>query len=486
LTMAPKADSKAKAKAEGKAKAKKEKKEGEEEKPRMEEPDQKAFDEKYNAISAQIDKIKKDQQAISAELSGKNEGKEEFFAEKAKIQNEFNEVKSQMDALYAKKEEIAAALGGKKAERAEMTSELGKLKKSMTYTNEEDIDKRIKQIGEKMSHDSLTIKQEKEFMKEIQDLKKQKPKLQQLAGMQDKASNLDRGGDLVEQRNVINEQLVVLKAQKQEILDRRSKLEEGRKAKQGTDGDGLREKRENFQKKVQELIEKRTALKTEFQEEKAKFRQYLQEQREARNLKWAEEKKARDAAWELQKLEKKVAALDEQPHVAEMTLIDQTIKFCNDLLPQSTTAAKEESKETTYNNKDNETVLLKKEDRDEEMFFAPTKKKKGKGAPKAGADGKPDAGKKPIKHNAETFMLFDKLKLDAPITTADIPALLEKLEAQKKSYEEKVKVWSETKEEMKRKIKAGEITADDLDDSGKEKSKEAEKEEEKEAEKDEA
>merc|ERR1712129_270758 len=88
--------------------------------------------------------------------------------------------------------------------------------------------------------------------------------------------------------------------------------------------------------------------------------------------------------------------------------------------------------------------------------------------------------KKPIKHNAETFKLFDSLKLDAPITTADIPALLVKLEEQKLGFEAKVKEWEENKEEMKRKIKEGIITAEDLEPKPKEKEeeKEAEKKEE--------
>merc|ERR1719337_686728 len=104
---------------------------------------------------------------------------------------------------------------------------------------------------------------------------------------------------------------------------------------------------------------------------------------------------------------------------------------------------------------------MKKEDREEEFFFMPTKKKAGKKSKSGGAA--EDVSKKPIKHNAETFKLFDSLKLDAPITTADIPALLEKLDEQKDVYEKKVQEWRENKEEMKRKIKEGIVTLDDLD-----------------------
>ena len=49
------------------------------------------------------------------------------------------------------------------------------------------------------------------------------------------------------------------------------------------------------------------------------------------------------------------------------------------------------------------------------VYYAPTKKgKKGKSAKSTEADG----SKKPIKHNAETFKLFDSLKLDPPLTVA--------------------------------------------------------------------
>merc|ERR1712056_80320 len=93
-------------------------------------------------------------------------------------------------------------------------------------------------------------------------------------------------------------------------------------------------------------------------------------------------------------------------------------------------------------------VLARKEDRDE-FYFVPTAKKKSKSKQKGG---KAEGSSKPIKHNAETFRLFDQLKLDAPITTEEIPAILEKLEAQLVDYNEKVKVWEDKREEMKRKI----------------------------------
>merc|ERR1719223_1132677 len=104
-------------------------------------------------------------------------------------------------------------------------------------------------------------------------------------------------------------------------------------------------------------------------------------------------------------------------------------------------------------------MILKKEEREEEFYFAPTKTKASKSKHKgAKADG---GNSKPIKHNAETFQLFDKLKLDAPITLDDIPPLLEKLEVQLAQYQKEVEKWQVTRDELKRKILAGEVVDDD-------------------------
>merc|ERR1719321_1663452 len=119
-------------------------------------------------------------------------------------------------------------------------------------------------------------------------------------------------------------------------------------------------------------------------------------------------------------------------------------------MPKDRAETTEEKKDTTFNNPEGSMILLKKDAREEEFFFAPTKgKKSNKG--KSGA--KKDDTK--IKHNAATFKLFDALKLDAPLTTEEIPAILEKLEEQLQMYKEKVKKWEMTREEQKRAIMEG-------------------------------
>merc|ERR1711953_130169 len=189
------------------------------------------------------------------------------------------------------------------------------------------------------------------------------------------------------------------------------------------------------------------------------YKAWQAEQRRIRQEKYQEERKEQEKEWKLKKMAKEVEKLDDNPYVSQITLIEQTVKFCKGLLPQEAAEAKEEAKETVFNNKDGEVVLGKKEDRANEFYFAPTKKK---GAAKKVAKPADDKTKKTIKHNAETFKLFDSLGLEAPITVADVPALLEKLEKQTELYQEKVKAWDQNKEEMKRKIVEGEVTYSEL------------------------
>ena len=141
--------------------------------------------------------------------------------------------------------------------------------------------------------------------------------------------------------------------------------------------------------------------------------------------------------------------LDEQPHVAEIILTEQTIAWCKSVLPKEENKEEDSAKKSTdFNHPEGSKGLLKKDDREEDFYFAPTKKKSQRRKKKE------HSGKKNIKHDAVTFKLLHQLKLDVPITTDDIPAIITKLE-QLAGYNQKVKDWEVNREEMKRKILVG-------------------------------
>merc|ERR1712217_697867 len=213
---------------------------------------------------------------------------------------------------------------------------------------------------------------------------------------------------------------------------------------------GWHDERTKLSEEIQEKVQEKRKLIDEFKQKEREYYAYLAEVRKARQEKIQEERMAWQKDRDQQNKLKKAERLEEQPYVAEITLIEQTIAFCNSLTQKRAEDTKEEKKEIAHANPEGTEVLVAKKDQDE-FFMMPAKGKKSKGK----KTGKAEGSAKPIKHNAETFRLFDQLKLDAPITTDEVPALLEKLEAQLADYQNKVKVWEETKEEKKRKILEG-------------------------------
>merc|ERR1719506_1124310 len=367
----------------------------------------------------------------------------------------------------------------KKTENAEMKAEMSKMKKSLAYTNEADIDARIRNIEYKMQHETLNLKDEKAYMKEIAELKKNKPKLSQLSQLSNKVENLDAGTDLQAKKRELNEQFSILYEKKKGISEKFKELQDSRSQKEGDLGQ-VREQKDAKQTKIRELIEERNKLRDAFNEEKRQYKVYQDEQRRIRNERMGEERKREQEARRLKQLEREVESLDEQPFVDELTRIDQCTRYCKSMLPQEVEKKEEEKKEVVYNNKDKEVVLLTKEARAaEEFFFAPTKVKSKKGKKQAGVDSG-DASKKKLNLNMSNFADFQFLNLAPPMYVADIPDLLVKLEEKKQHFDQKVKDWEENKEEMKRKILDGTMTVAELKGGGKEEDKSEEKEEEKE------
>lgn len=454
--MAPKAAPAAKgaaAKPEAKAVAKKKAKAEQEEDqgPKVEEPDQKEFDAAVAKVQSEIEELQKEQAELGKKISERSGGKDEYFAKRNEYRAQLDEFTRKIDELMARKEEINKGISEKRQEGADMRTQLTKMKKSIGYTSESEIDDRIATIEFKLWTDTLTLKQEKDYLKEIQDLKKNRPKVGQVHKMEDSLKERDTGSNLRENIGTINEEMALYRDGKRTVSQALAQLNEGRKEQLG-DLPSYIEGRDALGKKIQEKMKERNQLRDEYRQKQSEFKAWKDEQRVAKQAKYQEEQTKKRAEWEHAMRVRKAEAMDVQPHVAEITLIEQTMLFCRKLVQDKGPAQVEEKKEIDHTNPDGTEVLLRKEDRDEEFYYAPTAgKKKGKSKNKGSKEG----GAKPIKHNAETFKLFSQLKLSPPITTDDIPALLEQLEAQLESYKEKVKAWEINRDEKKKAIMEG-------------------------------
>merc|ERR1712194_38506 len=423
----------------------------EDEGPKMDAPDRAAFDAAVAKIQEEIEGFQKEQQALAGKISERSGGKDDYYSQRAEIRAQLDEFTAQIDKLMEQKGSINKAMDDKKAEGQEMKTQLGKMKKSIGYNSEAEIDDRIAQIEHKMVTDSVPLKQEKEFLKEISELKRARPKVAQVNSLQANMESRDTGSGLRENRGNINEQMALYRDGKRKVQEKLSALNESRKAQMG-DVPELIEKREALGKSIKEKIDERNTLRDEFRQKEREFNNFKNEQRRIKQEKYQEQQGAQRSEWEATTRARKAEALDNQPYVSEITLIEQTIFFCKGLVKDKGPVEKQETKEVVHTNKADEEVLVP--DREEEMYYVATKAKK-KGKSNRNSGGK-EGGAKPIKHNAVTFKLFDQLKLNAPTTTDDIPALLEKLEEQLAGFQEKVKEWELSRDEMKAKILAGE------------------------------
>lgn len=475
--MAPKADPKAKAKVQAakvspevmaKMKAKREER-PEDAIPKVEMPKKEEFEEKLQAVQDEIDKLQKQQQDLAKRISERSGGKDEYQTKRAELRAELDHWSGLLDGCRERKGAISAQLGEKKAEGQEMKSELNKMKKTIGFTSETEIDERIKAIEFEMHHNSISLKEEKKLMVEIQELKKNRPKVAGIKGLESKIAGDDRGGSLRDQSKAISEEMGRFLEEKRKVSEKLKELNELRKTETG-DLPQLFEEREALSGKVRELSGKRNEIRAERRQKEQEYYAYQAEVRKVRQERAAFEREDRQKEYGLEKRRREAEKLDDQPHTQEITLIEQSIAFCNTLTNVKEAVVKEEKKEIQHTKMDGLEVMKKKGE-DEEEYFVPKKKgkSKNKGAVSEGGSSKP------IKHSAETFQLFSKLKLDAPITTADIPALLEKLEAQLADYQEKVKTWEKTKADLQKKILEGFTEEADKDE---EKEKEAEKAEE--------
>merc|ERR1712217_445309 len=160
-------------------------------------------------VQDQIDAKQKEAQALTAKITERSAGKDDFFREKAEIKAELDDVQYQMNDVKAQKDNIQGSLGDIKAEGARMKAELSKIAKNMRYTSEAEIDNRIAIIEFKLCTESISLKEKKTLLAEIKDLKKNKPKLSELSKLQSDVENFDNGTNQNAKLNEPRDQMAI-------------------------------------------------------------------------------------------------------------------------------------------------------------------------------------------------------------------------------------------------------------------------------------
>merc|ERR1712087_990603 len=229
---------------------------------------------------------------------------------------ELDVISAKMDALMDKKNEINGALGKKREEGIAMKDDLNKMKKSIGYTTESEIDNRIATIEFKLWTESVPLKEEKKYLLEIQELKKNRPKVAKVNKLEGDLSALRSGagdGELKATVGEINAAMAKHREEKKGIQEKLSKLRDERKEKLG-DVPQWVDERTKLSEQIGEKVEEKNAVRDEFKVKERAYYQYLAEVRKVRQEKQQEERMAWQKARDQENKMKRAEKLEDQPY----------------------------------------------------------------------------------------------------------------------------------------------------------------------------
>merc|ERR1712232_1306893 len=161
--------------------------------------------------------------------------------------------------------DVSSAMGAKKQEGVAMRDELSKLQKTVGFGSEQEIDQRIADIEFKLWTESVPLKQEKELLKEIQELKRNRPKVAKVHELKANIELDDKGKGLKEQLKETGDQMSFVFQERAKISEQLKALNEERNAKMGDLPDLIQE-REELGKQIQLKIKERNDIRRERKE----------------------------------------------------------------------------------------------------------------------------------------------------------------------------------------------------------------------------
>jgi len=433
------------AKEKAKATPKKEaggKKKEEEEKNKLVQPDKAKYNKEIADKNAEIERLQRDMQTVQKKLQEKNQDKDGFYEKKKHLANRMLVYGEQIKKLNDQRKELKTQLFGKVENKKTLKNNLKSAQKSITFQSEEELEAKIKAIEFEMFTGTLSLQEEKRKVQEIQQLKKQKPKInatrEKVEALEQKQTELseDTGiKELEDQIATVNQKVEDVWKAKEVVKKEYLALTQDR-AKQNETSE-LDAEKTKLKDQISALIKSRNDLRKQLQEEEVAFRKAKQEEARASQERRHAANQERKEMDEKKKFEREEENLMVQPHLAEVALLEQTITFCKALLPKEK-GEEVVQKDTAFNNPEGYAVLKNKNDRDEEFYMASSKKKglakKNKAVPST-----------TIKHDAWTFQQFAALGMKAPNTSKEIPETLGQLQEKLDNYKEKIAEWERKK-----------------------------------------
>lgn len=433
-------------------------------------PDEKTYKETTEAIRQVLNEWNIKIRGLTKMINDRSVGREAFDRKKSEFQAKLDEYQKCIENLEEERKMCMAKINEKSKEGREMKANLQNLKKSVGYRSEEEIEAKIKEIEYQLVTSTLSLKDEKKLLSQISQLKQSRPIVGRFAHMDASASSFEENSIIPLRAKIssIIEDLNKFRKQKKEVFDKlRALTVDRQKALEPLRS--LYDERSAMQSKVEEQHTKLRQLREEYDREMKLFMEYQSKLRALRSERVKEEKTLRDLYRQRDDLKLALEQEDDPPISTEMQLVQQSLSYVQKLMESHGIANKTseptkdkaalncESKSFSVSaikgcDKD-ESVLLPKNQRNEEYLIPPKGKKNKK---KQSSLNGPSSTHKSLVVDFTIISTFEKVDLDVPMTTDDLPKayslLMEKHLRLKSEFDEKFANREKRKEEILKKL----------------------------------
>jgi len=397
--------------------------------PRVPGVDKKFYDDKIEALEAQLKTLQSKQTSVNKSVSDKTGGKDEFIRQRDVAKAAVDGLSKQVEQLEASKNKIQEAISSKLKQGQEQHAELNAMTKSIGFKSEKEIDDKISRIEYSMQTETLDLKRERDLIAELSKLKQLKPQILKLKNLKAGATVDDSVGGLRAELAGVQKQLSEARDEKRKLSAALGKIIETRKKAMEGVSDLVGERDDLWQtiKKIQtELKQIKDEKFTKIREFQASLAKVKVERAEREKL----EKSFKDAEAIRRKLEDELLNEDVLPFSDQVELAENTIKYCTKLVPEVKTEEKKSAfvAKDVSELKDVSKVFVSKSEREETFFVAPKKKT----ASTVSVTAQPSTVSSSVKsftHSLDTLGLFATLKVDAPAAPKDLEKTISALTA---------------------------------------------------------
>ncbi|KYO01870.1 hypothetical protein PGSY75_0617200 [Plasmodium gaboni] len=413
---------------------------------KIEKPDFDAYNEKLGNISQSIDEIKKKIDNLQKEIKVANKGKEEYNKKKKDIVTKIDSFQSDIDKLENERRSILDDIEKKQKHKKELKVNAQNMKKQIGFENEEDIEKKIREIENKLMTSTISIKEEKLLINQIQALNKNKPLLSSYSKIENEASKYDDETivPLKSKMDSIREKISKLRNEKKMERNRLKELQNSYQEKNNKLNE-LNNLRDNYSKKMNHYFMERRSITVEMEEKKQQYRSFKLNQLQAKQQKIKEDRERKNLELEKQSLEKKLEDIDVLPYREELALIENMLAYLKKLQEEFKL---EESKKQQNAAKKINGEVENNENKDDNKTKNENNNKKAKS--------KKDK-QKTFKLDMNILCYFVTAGINPPVSFDEIDSCIQKLLEKKDMYEQKrdesVKNVETRREDLTTKIK---------------------------------